>query len=363
MKYLKSIHDFLSESKDPYMKGLDDEDKEEKEELMKKQSKMDDDNPDAYKEMPGDKKARKSGNVKTSKHVKKYHELYGESNEPLAEASKVLKFKEHGITDLMDLNNLIKFLMDNDINWNQKSKAIEFDNVKDAQKAIDWLNESMLTESVMSDLHQLADEVKDEDQFVKQFFQKFGSKIKKSKDSVEWVKSLYQDTVNESSKRSPEAIRKQHAELKKLSTKDLRDMWSRSVKIGNPESLDKTGLISDILVFRHGSKHYKAAFESVINEKEKQSTDRSPLEDDSMESGLKKKADETGVPIGIIRAVARRGLAAWRTGHRPGATQQQWAYARVNSFLTKQPGTWGGADSDLAKEVRDGGHDKNLKSS
>ena len=76
---------------------------------------------------------------------------------------------------------------------------------------------------------------------------------------------------------------------------------------------------------------------------------------------IKKKAEETGVPIGIIRAVMRRGLAAWKTGHRPGANQQQWGYARVNSFLTKQEGTWGGADKDLAKEVRDGGHDKNLK--
>jgi len=36
-------------------------------------------------------------------------------------------------------------------------------------------------------------------------------------------------------------------------------------------------------------------------------------------------------------------------------------YARVNSFLTKGDGTWGKADKDLAKEVRDGGHDSKLK--
>ena len=39
-------------------------------------------------------------------------------------------------------------------------------------------------------------------------------------------------------------------------------------------------------------------------------------------------------------------------GHRPGATPQQWALARVNSFTTKSSGTWGGADKDLAKQVR-----------
>lgn len=94
--------------------------------------------------------------------------------------------------------------------------------------------------------------------------------------------------------------------------------------------------------------------ESFLNEEE-QSTDRSAIDDDAIETGLKTKSEETGVPIGILRAVMRRGLAAWKTGHRPGATQQQWGYARCNSFLTGQPGTWGGADKDLAKEARKAG--------
>ncbi len=45
-------------------------------------------------------------------------------------------------------------------------------------------------------------------------------------------------------------------------------------------------------------------------------------------------------------------MAAWKTGHRPGTTAQQWAFARVNSFVTKSSGTWGKADVDLAKQVR-----------
>ena len=106
---------------------------------------------------------------------------------------------------------------------------------------------------------------------------------------------------------------------------------------------------------------YNSNGESIVEAEEKQSTDRSPIADDAIETGLKKKVEETGVPIGILRAVMRRGMAAWKTGHRPGANEQQWGYARVNAFLTKGDGTWGGADKDLAKEVRDGGHDKNLK--
>ena len=183
-----SLIDELYEAKpgpDPYHRGLDDEDVEDKEDQIKKQAGMDDDDPGAYKEMPGDKEARKKGEVKTSKATKKYSELYGDE--------------------------------------------------------------------------------------------------------------------------------------------DKKD-------------------------------------ESIINE-EKAEGDRGPIGDDKIETALKKKAKDTGVPIDIIRIIMRRGMAAWKSGHRPGATQQMWGYARVNAFLTKGDGTWGGADKDVAKEVRDGGHDKGLKES
>ena len=34
-----------------------------------------------------------------------------------------------------------------------------------------------------------------------------------------------------------------------------------------------------------------------------------------------------------LRKVFRRGQGAWLTGSRPGIGQQQWAFARVNSFI------------------------------
>jgi len=49
---------------------------------------------------------------------------------------------------------------------------------------------------------------------------------------------------------------------------------------------------------------------------------------------LKKKSDKTGFPQGILTQVWKRGYAAWKTGHVPGTTPQQWAMARVNSFVT-----------------------------
>ena len=69
------------------------------------------------------------------------------------------------------------------------------------------------------------------------------------------------------------------------------------------------------------------------------------------EKSLKDKAEKTGIPYGILKKVFDRGVAAWRTGHRPGTTPTQWGLARVNSFATKGKGTWGKADKDLAANV------------
>ena len=69
-------------------------------------------------------------------------------------------------------------------------------------------------------------------------------------------------------------------------------------------------------------------------------------------TAVKNKAEKTGMPYSVLKKVYDRGMAAWKGGHRPGTTPQQWAMARVNSFVTKSSGTWGGADKDLAKKVR-----------
>jgi nicotinic acid mononucleotide adenylyltransferase len=80
--------------------------------------------------------------------------------------------------------------------------------------------------------------------------------------------------------------------------------------------------------------------------------DQVELDEAKGNEGLKKKAEKSGMPLGILRQVYNRGIAAWKTGHRPGTTPQQWGFARVNSFITKSSGTWGKADADLAAKVR-----------
>jgi len=65
---------------------------------------------------------------------------------------------------------------------------------------------------------------------------------------------------------------------------------------------------------------------------------------------LEQKAAATGVPVRYLRESYNRGLAAWRTGHRPGASQQAWGYARVHSLLMKGK-TFHTADADIAKRA------------
>jgi len=100
----------------------------------------------------------------------------------------------------------------------------------------------------------------------------------------------------------------------------------------------KTG---EIGLSRAGSKDFKTA--KIVKEE---------VELDEKIEGLVTKAKKSGMPYGILKKVYDRGMAAYKTGHRPGTTSQQWAFARVNSFVTKSAGTWGKADADLAKQVR-----------
>ena len=73
-------------------------------------------------------------------------------------------------------------------------------------------------------------------------------------------------------------------------------------------------------------------------------------------AGLVTKSEKTGIPYGILKKSYDRGMAAWKTGHRPGTTPQQWAFARVNSMVTG-----GKADPDLQAKIRAGGYKKKKK--
>ncbi len=42
--------------------------------------------------------------------------------------------------------------------------------------------------------------------------------------------------------------------------------------------------------------------------------------------GLAAKAKKSGISVATLKKVYNRGVAAWKTGHRPVTTPKQWGY-------------------------------------
>jgi hypothetical protein len=109
-------------------------------------------------------------------------------------------------------------------------------------------------------------------------------------------------------------------------TSKYKKMFGESKLLKNFNQFDEA--------MNEGEELFLEAFMELINENEdfiNESVDKitSPVH-----KALKNKSDKTGFPLGILKQVWRKGYAAWKTGHVPGTTPQQWAMARVNSFVT-----------------------------
>jgi hypothetical protein len=79
------------------------------------------------------------------------------------------------------------------------------------------------------------------------------------------------------------------------------------------------------------------SFETLLREMTREFLLLEKKRKNNVTKSLKNKAEKTGAPMSALRAIYNKGLAAWRTGHRPGASQHQWAMARVNSVLAGGP--------------------------
>jgi len=93
---------------------------------------------------------------------------------------------------------------------------------------------------------------------------------------------------------------------------------------------------------------YLLTFESLFEDYSKFITeeDINESKDSGVTASLKKKSKASGIPVGILRKVFSKGMQAWNAGHRPGVAQHQWAFGRVNSFITGAGGARK-ADADL----------------
>jgi len=127
------------------------------------------------------------------------------------------------------------------------------------------------------------------------------------------------------------------------STKDKRQaQFNKQAKMSDDNPKAYKPAPGDARAKTKVSKHTLAYHKKFSKDEElEQGTDKlvkaykkdTPLEEKSIK-GLEKKSKESGIAYGILKKVFDRGMAAWKTGHRPGATPHQWAFARVNSFIT-----------------------------
>lgn len=82
---------------------------------------------------------------------------------------------------------------DENQSWYQEPDYEEDDDYENG-----WYESLKTNEGAMSEIHLMAKEAKDAEDFKKQFYKEYGAKIKKSGETDEWIKELYVDATNES---------------------------------------------------------------------------------------------------------------------------------------------------------------------
>ncbi len=90
---------------------------------------------------------------------------------------------------------------------------------------------------------------------------------------------------------------------------------------------------------------------TVVKQRQKENKVAAEMNEGAADKSLAAKAEKSGVSLRTLKAVYRRGVAAWNSGHRPGTTPSQWGHARVNSYINKGK-TYHTADKDLREETK-----------
>ena len=151
--------------------------------------------------------------------------------------------------------------------------------------------------------------------------------------------------------REKESLADKHTREKESLSELSTDLLTRYKK----KAADQASAADKAGDYDKGNKRFsgiiKATKKQFDNDLKKEEVDLEEVQIcETADAGLAAKAAKSGISIGTLRKVYRRGVAAWNSGHRPGTTPQQWGMARVNSYITKGKGTYHGADKDLREQ-------------
>ena len=356
-------------------KGMSVSTKKARDAHFTKGAKMDDDNPNAYKPAPGDKDKK----TKPSQYTKKFKKMYGEVTERRVDPADVDDFATDDDIKAADKNIMMQLRKSVSLRGNFPVQFMDKKKVKVSSK---------IAQAVQTKYDSMKKPA-DKEKFQSKISKSYKDLLKALKEQLEIDESLWKN-IHKKRQRikqgSGEKMRKvgdkgapTPAQMKRAKGEEnieempyYRKIRDKIHQMIHPKGYErimkmyidkvKSGLSPNMAAGEIGKEVRGVEGRDVVyyvNDLVKKG--KLPKElaakvdfeiDESVNltekiAGLVKKSQQTGVPYGILKKSYDRGLAAWRTGHRPGTTPQQWAFARVNSMLTG-----GKADPDLQKQAR-----------
>ena len=389
------FREFLKEGKGPkqdkYHAGLSKSTKAKRVAQFKKQAKMDSDDEDAYKPAPGDKTAK----TKESKHTKKAREM-GLTEAPMhknalgkwvhngpAEYSHKL-YCNFGPPDVMEkqdygrVRSATWYHVDGfDSLMVEDENTTKYHPIPGVQVYVYGMKKLVVPKELVGPLHKASetikiDQLKNEvtascastticavtlnfvmdciagkaEPTIQEYDKRVLSVAEDGKldPDFDWWPDATTDIRDEPlfEEKVPEhgltRLGKNKGSIKRLVKKHLGDKAAEKITSSDGAAIMKIAKDKDDdKLYKRGS-FIKNFYEHKI------------LHENASKS-LRKKSSKSGVPYSILKDVYDRGKAAWRTGHRPGTTPEQWGHARVNSFLTGGK-TRRTADKDLWKKAQ-----------
>lgn len=289
-----------------YVKGLSPSEIAAKKAHIKRNAKLSDRDPNAYKDMPGDKRIREKG-IPLSKYTKKYRAMYGEQVEANVKHT-------HSVEDIAAKH---KVAVADIIQALAMGKQVEKEHTNDDNTAemiaLAHLWEKPDYYTQLAKMEQMAPptiKVTDADHAEAE------RKDQIRRDRRDW-RILHHQNRHIRQAASAKMSRVNEAEDKPLPVKQRRAPRSGNIT-------------------------------AVMNKRKE--TGR--VDEGAADKSLAAKAEKSGISLRTLKAVYRRGVAAWNSGHRPGTTPAQWGHARVNSYITKGK-TYHTADKDLREETEE----------
>lgn len=201
--------------------------------------------------------------------------------------------------------------------------------------------------------------------YTKQWKADMGEKTKKSAATLAYEK-MYGENLNiltNQKENLKEKLKKSFEKFKEIAYRE-KEETKEAFKICKKILLKKEVSIDEIKLLKEQSKDIAKiiaimamgsismiipiTLEKILNKKYgitimpnshnvvKESSDKNS---DNTRKALENKSEKSGIPYYILKQVHDKGMAAWKTGHRAGVSQNQWAMGRVNSFITGEGGS------------------------